>query len=266
MNWRARWLTGLAGLAWLAACALARAADDSLAQVIRQVKPSVVGIGAYLPTATPPIRFIGTGFVVGDGLTVLSAAHVIQQLQAADRARPDPSANKETIGVLIDLGGSTQFRGAAVVKLDSEHDLVRLRMGGQPLPALPLGDASSVVEGQAMAFTGFPLGMVLGLHHVTHRATISSITPVVMPASMASKLGNKAARQLRQPGYAVFQLDATAYPGSSGSPLYDANSGTVYGIVNMVYIKGLKESAISTPSGITYAIPGQFIGPLMRDP
>lgn len=235
--------------------------DAALVGIIAGVKPSIVGIGSYKKSRTPALRFIGTGFVVGDGLTVLTAAHVIAHLQAADN-----KGEKETIGVLIDMGASTQFRGAAVAKLDLEHDLARLRIGGDALPALTLGDSAQVREGQAMAFTGFPLGMVLGLHHVTHRAMVSSITPVIMPAASAAKLSAKQLAQLRQPGYAVFQLDAGAYPGSSGSPLYDAGTGTVYGIVNMVYVLSRKDSAATAPSGITYAIPANFVRELMLGP
>jgi S1-C subfamily serine protease len=29
-----------------------------------------------------------------------------------------------------------------------------------------------------------------------------------------------------------------SYPGNSGSPLYDVNSGEVLGVLNMVFIKG----------------------------
>jgi S1-C subfamily serine protease len=62
----------------------------------------------------------------------------------------------------------------------------------------------------------------------------------------------------------VFQLDGTAYPGNSGSPLYDPETGIVYGIINKVLIKGMKESALSHPSGITYAIPSNYVRSLLQ--
>ncbi|HEV7814403.1 MAG TPA: serine protease [Janthinobacterium sp.] len=231
---------------------------EQLVPVIERVKPSIVGIGSYQKTHSPALAFIGTGFVSGDGLTIVTAAHVVQKIREGD------SKDEETIGILSSTGDSTQFRGAVLVALDQEHDLAQLRIGGAPLPALQLGDSGKVSEGQAMAFTGFPLGMILGLHHVTHRAMVSSITPVVMPAPDAKKLDAKVVAQLQKPPFAVFQLDATAYPGSSGSPLYDAETGLVYGVISMVYVKGLKEAAITAPSGITYAIPGNFIRELLR--
>jgi S1-C subfamily serine protease len=64
--------------------------------------------------------------------------------------------------------------------------------------------------------------------------------------------------------YDVFQLDATAYPGNSGSPLYDIDSGKVIGIINKVFVQGSKENAISNPSGISYAIPSEHIKQLLN--
>jgi len=226
-------------------------AADQLVRVIDTVKPSIVGIGSYQKTRSPALIFIGTGFVVGDGLTVVTAAHVAQKMLDGE--------GNETIGILVGQGATAQFRSGVVSVLDKEHDLAQLRLSGVPLPALRLGDSGTVMEGQSMAFTGFPLGMVLGLHHVTHRATVSAITPVIIPTINAQKLDVKLLKQLQKPVYGVFQLDATAYPGSSGSPLYDPETGLVYGVINMVYVKGYKEAALTAPSGITYAIPGNFI-------
>ena len=66
-------------------------------------------------------------------------------------------------------------------------------------------------------------------------------------------------RRLTSGPFPVFQLDATAYPGNSGSPIYDPVTGDVLGIVNMVFVKGTKESALTQPSGITYAIPAKHL-------
>jgi S1-C subfamily serine protease len=63
--------------------------------------------------------------------------------------------------------------------------------------------------------------------------------------------------------YDVFQLDATAYPGNSGSPLYHVDTGKVIGIINKVFVQGTKENAVSNPSGISYAIPAEHIKRLL---
>ena len=62
----------------------------------------------------------------------------------------------------------------------------------------------------------------------------------------------------------MLQLDATAYPGNSGSPLYEVGSGQVVGVLNSVLVKSTKESALENPTGISYAIPIDYLNKLLR--
>ena len=142
---------------------------------------------------------------------------------------------------------------------DRNHDLAVLRIEGNALPALKIGSSETVREGQLIAFTGFPIGGALGFSPVTHRGMVSSITPIVLPGSNARQLNAKVIRSIKNGTFNIFQLDATAYPGNSGSPVFDQESGEVIGIINMVFVKGTKESALSHPSGITYAIPASYL-------
>ena len=61
----------------------------------------------------------------------------------------------------------------------------------------------------------------------------------------------------------MFQLDATAYPGNSGSPLYNPDTGAVIGIVNKVFVQESKENVLQKPSGISYAIPIRYARALL---
>jgi S1-C subfamily serine protease len=245
------------GAALAALLALAPARADSLVRTIAAVKPAVVGVGSFLRTRSPSVVFSGTGFAVGDGLSIITNAHVVPSNLDA--------AKMEELGVVVGAGQDVRFRAARLVALDREHDLAHLRLvDGPPLPALALGDSRAAAEGQALAFTGFPLGMVLGLNHVTHRATLSAITPIVMPSLSSRRLDARAITQLQRDPVKIFQLDGTAYPGNSGSPVYDAESGAVLGVINMVFVKGLKETAITSPSGISYAVPVQYVQELLR--
>jgi serine protease Do len=228
-----------------------------LTQTIEQVKPSIVGIGTFLKVRSPSVVFTGTGFAVADGRHVVTNAHVV--------ARELDEANKEARIVLVSRGGEPIARNADLLAVDKEHDIALLRISGDPLPAMRLGDSTKVREGQALAFTGFPIGMVLGFHPATHRGMVAAITPVALPGITARNLSAKSISRIRESAYRVFQLDGTAYPGNSGSPLYDPEDGTVYGIINSVFIQGTREAAISRPSGITYAIPGQYIRDMLRD-
>jgi len=239
-------------LLWWAGAGLHAA---TLPQTVAAVKPSIVGVGTQLQTRSPAIVFSGTGFVVGDGLSVITNAHVV----------PDKldAARMEQLGVVLPDGAGVRFRPVELVALDREHDLAHLRLEGAPLPALRLGDANTAAEGQDLAFTGFPLGMVLGLHPATHRALLAAITPVMQPSLSARRLDARAVARLQRTPFSIYQLDGTAYPGNSGSPLYDPATGQVVGVINMVFVKGLKESAISAPSGITYAIPVRHVQELL---
>jgi serine protease Do len=229
---------------------------DELSYTIKNIRPAIVGIGTFKKTRSPSVNFIGTGFSVSDGLNVITNAHVI--LDTLD------SENMESLGIITGKGEAKEFREAVLVAIDKEHDLAQLKINGTPLPVMELGDSDTVQEGQSLAFTGFPIGMILGFYPVTHRGMVSSITPVVMPALNSTKLDVKIITQLKKSPYAVFQLDGTAYPGNSGSPLYDPETGVVYGVINMVFVKGLKEAALSQPSGITYAIPGNYVRNLLQ--
>jgi len=221
------------------------------------VKASVVGIGTFQKTRAPPFRFLGTGFAVGDGATIITNAHVLPQTLDADGG--------EAITVLIPgPSREAQLRVATRGADDPVHDLATLRIPGPPLPALPIRDSESVREGESILFTGYPIGAVLGPFPATHRGMVSAITPIAIPAAHSSQLKPELIRRLGSGPFPVFQLDATAYPGNSGSPVYDPATGEVIGIINMVFVKGTKESALTQPSGITYAIPSRYLVELLK--
>ena len=92
---------------------------------------------------------------------------------------------------------------------------------------------------------------------------VAAISPIAIPQARSAELDSQVIRRLANGAYPIFQLDATAYPGNSGSPVYDPESGEVVGIINMVWVKGTKESALSQPSGITYAVPSKHLQDLL---
>jgi S1-C subfamily serine protease len=93
---------------------------------------------------------------------------------------------------------------------------------------------------------------------------VSAVAPVAIPSARANLLDPQLIRRLTGGAFEIFQLDATAYPGNSGSPLYDPDSGAVVGVINMVFVKGTKEAALTNPSGISYAIPSRHIADLLK--
>ena len=244
----------LCGTALLLMAASPARAD--LADTVAKVKPSVVLVGTYLATDSPRFRLRGTGFLVGQGNEVVTNAHVLP-------AEATASAPALVVQVRTTTG-QWQMREATLLARDNPRDLALLRMAGQPGPALAVGDSATVREGQELAFTGFPIGGVLGFSPVTHRALVASITEAVLPSPSADRLQPQAIRSLRDGSFTIFQLDATAYPGNSGSPLFSRDTGRVVGIINRVFVKGKKEDILRDPSAITYAVPVRYLRQLLE--
>ena len=226
-------------------------AFSALPELIQRVKPSVVAVGTFDKTRSPAFIMRGTGFAVANGNLIATNAHVIPPSLSA-------SGNEALVVRLPLENGASQQRIARLVTSDSSHDLAVLEVDGPPLPALRL-NTNLAREGQSVIFMGFPIGTVLGLSTVTHRAIISSVTPIALPGGNSQQLNERVIRQLKSGVFNVYQLDGTAYPGNSGGPLLDAETGEVVGIINMVFVKGTKEAALSQPSGISFAIPASHL-------
>jgi serine protease Do len=233
--------------------------SSDLPDLVERIRPSVVGVGTVYPPRQPNVKgesavYLATGFVVGDGLHIITNAHVT--------AVKLDTENNQTLAIFSGRGMDATAHSAIEVARDEEHDLVLLAIQGTRLPALTLGDSDTVREGQDIAFTGFPLGMALGLYPVTHRGIISAITPAAPPAARANQLNSVKIKRMRN-SFDSFQLDAIAYPGNSGSPVFELGSGRVIGVINSVLIKETREAALSQPTGITYAIPAKYIKTLI---
>lgn len=223
-----------------------------MADVIARVKPSVVVVGTFKATDNPRFRMRGTGFVVGDGRMVVTNAHVL----------PDASEDATNVSLVVQVRTAErelQMRQATVLEVDRLHDLALLRFEGAAAAPMAIRDSDTVREGQAVAFMGFPIGGVLGFTPVTHRGMVSSITPAILPAPTARQLTESTIAAARAGAFDIFQLDGTAYPGNSGGPMFDPERGDLLGVISMVLVKGTRESALSQPSGISYAVPSRHV-------
>jgi S1-C subfamily serine protease len=183
--------------------------------------------------------------VVGNGKYIVTNYHVVskeldirivQNFVALSGSGPSPTIHKMEI-----------------VAIDPVHDIAILSID-KTLPALKLANDNLVDAGTSVFFTGFPIGAVLGLYPATHQGIIAAITPDVNPARNANQLTLQMLERLKTP-FMVYQLDATAYPGNSGSPVFNRNNNEVVAIINKVFVSEGKESALTNPSGISYAIP-----------
>jgi serine protease Do len=234
-----------------------------LPSTIDKIRGSIVGVGTMIPTrrsqsGAAPVQLRGTGFVVGNGRHIITNYHVIPE-------KLDDLSNQQLV-VFVGRGKNSTMRTVKLIKSDPVHDLALLELkDGRPLPAMKLASKKyKVLEGQNIAFTGFPIGAVLGLQPTTHRGIISVITPIVLPQFSANTITAVQMMRMRQP-FDIYQLDATAYPGNSGSPVFDVESGAVIGVINSVVIKESKETILEKPSGISYAIPVEHVANLLKN-
>jgi S1-C subfamily serine protease len=216
-----------------------------LVDLIKQSKPSIVSIGLLTPLNSNASDILGTGFVVGNGQYIVTNHHVVAK-----------ELDAEIVQFYVALSGEgkkPKVHRMEIIDVDPEHDLAILKIK-QTLPAMKLATNDFTDAGTSIVMTGYPIGAVLGLYPATHTGIVAAIAPDVNPARNAKDLSAKRLGRLKEQ-FLIYQLDITAFPGNSGSPVYKRNTGEVIAVLNKVFVSAGKESALTSPSGISYAIP-----------
>jgi len=229
-------------------------AQADLVETIKKIKPAVVGLGVYRKTRVPPAVVLASGFIVADGLHVITNEHVVSRL-------PEGMDSSDMV-IFTGHGKQAVVRKVKLLEVDKIHDLAILKISGQPLPAFKLGNSETVEEGTPIAFTGYPIGAILGLYPATHSGTIAAMPPYIIPVNHASRLDAATIASLRDP-FRVFQLDAVSYPGNSGSAVYEQDSGKVVAVVSSGIVMNARKSTQINPGLITFAIPVKYVKQLM---
>jgi serine protease Do len=239
-----RALMALLGLAAAARAGGTARLPESFPDVVARVRLGLGAVGTCNPANHPPLVFNGSGFFIDNRGHFLTADHVIEGI----------AKRKHLADLHVFLPSDTEPEGhtAKVLARDARFDIAVLEVQGGDYCPLAIGDSAAAREGQSIAFSGFPFGLQLGLHPSTAVGIISSICPIAVPAVNSRQLDAETIEALRNP-FNIFQLDATAYPGNSGCPLYDPRTGKVLAIVNRAGISKTKERIIST--GMSYAMP-----------
>ena len=245
-----RWAAGMA-LAWHVAAPVHAQMNASDQAAIEKAVASLRWLETFsCPTLGNPMS------VRGMGTDAEIAAHMETSwsfARGAIEGLREPLSRRQSV-----------LRQAKLVHSDRNHDLALLRIEGGPLPPLTLGPPELAPQGSSIALIGFPIGGVFGFTPVVHRGIVAAVSRVALPASDARQLNPATVARLRDGPFEVYQLDATAYPGNSGGPLIDAESGQVIGVVNMVLVRSTRESALTNPTGITYAIPVRRVLDLLK--
>ena len=215
---------------------------------------STVAVAFHSPLKHTAPSIKGTGFAVFDGKYVVTNYHVVDQ-------DIDPTIVEYYVAMLPEADGFV-YQRLELVDIDIKHDLALLRVENA-LPPLELASDDLEPAGTDIAIFGYPLGAVLGLFPAVHKGIIATHTPDYMPVRDTRSLSSRQLSRLEKPDL-IYQLDITAYPGNSGSPVIDISSGKVIAVINKVYVKDGKESALSNPSGISYGIPVKHVNELLH--
>jgi len=154
---------------------------------------------------------LGSGFVISPDGYILTNAHVARD---ADK-------------IIVRLSDQRE-RPAKVIGVDDLTDVALLKIEGENLPTVKIGDSEALEVGEWVLAIGSPFG----LEHTATQGIVSAV-----------------GRNLPSGTYVPFiQSDVAVNPGSSGGPLFNLR-GEVVGINSQIY------SSTGGYMGLSFAIP-----------
>lgn len=169
----------------------------------------------------------GSGFILTADGYVLTNHHVIDGAQS----------------ITVTLSDGTEYT-AQLVGSDSVSDVALLKIDGQDLPAVSIGNSDDLEVGDQVAAIGNPLG------ELTSTQTVGYVSAKDRSVNTDGTIIN------------MLQTDAAINSGNSGGPLFNMN-GEVVGITTAKY-SGSTSSGASI-EGIGFAIPINDVMKLVDD-
>ncbi|MBE9156582.1 trypsin-like peptidase domain-containing protein [Nodosilinea sp. LEGE 06152] len=231
------------------AVAPSMSSPNLIADIVRQVEPSVVRIDASRTVRTnlPPMfqdpffrqffgnnmpapqqqqvqRGVGSGFITSADGRIVTNAHVVA---GADE-------------VQVTLSDGRSFSGQ-VMGADSVTDIAVIKIDAQNLPTVAISNSDQIQPGEWAIAIGNPLGLD------------STVTAGIISAT------GRSSRQVGVPDKRVnfIQTDAAINPGNSGGPLLNLN-GEVIG-VNTAIIQGAQGLGFAIPINTVQRISAELI-------
>lgn len=147
----------------------------------------------------------GTGFAIDTLGHILTCDHVI--------------ANRKSVTVAFPVNGRERNFPAEIVARNPAIDTAILKIDYAGLKPVQIGDSSGLRMGSFLAFVGYPLGYTVEAELAPSLTTgyVSALRKWrVMPAG---------------PRLRMIQIDCTVAIGTSGSPVFDPNTGAVIGMM-----------------------------------
>jgi len=202
----------------------------NIADVVAQVKPSVVAINTEVETFdffNRPFtqEGAGSGWIIDKNGIIVTNNHVVE--------------GAKTITVTMD-DGSTYTVNPSAVFTDALNDLAIIKIKAQNLPAVKIGDSSKLRVGEWVVAIGNALGQ--GIRATEGIASRKNVSIQVAPG---------------QTLYDLIETTAAINPGNSGGPLVNL-AGEVVGITSA-------KIATAGVEGMGYAISTETAVPIIEE-
>lgn len=188
--------------------------ETDIIAAVQRVKPAVVSVATLRIFRESifeaiPVRGMGSGIIFDSNGGILTNQHIVEDAQRVQVATPD----------------GKKFQGE-VVGSDAMSDIAVVRVDGEGLPTVKLGDSDQLVVGQIAIAIGNSLGFLLPGGSTVTMGVVSALKRHI-------HLENHMYEDL-------IQTDASINPGNSGGPLVDS-SGLVIGVntANIPFAQGI---------------------------
>ncbi|MBI2910534.1 MAG: trypsin-like peptidase domain-containing protein [Chloroflexi bacterium] len=207
-----------------------------VARVVQRARPAVVSIitravvGRDFFLEPVPLEGAGSGFIVDDRGYVVTNNHVVEGGQQ----------------IRVTLVDGRVFT-AGIVGRDPASDLAVIKIKGDNLPVVDMGDSERLQIGDWVVAIGNALNLPGG--------------PTVT-AGVVSALGRSVRADAQRTLHELIQTDAAISPGNSGGPLVNL-AGEVVGI-NTLVLRGTRGDA-SRAEGLGFSISINAARPVIED-
>lgn len=192
--------------------------ENDVIAAVEKVSPAVVSVATLRVIQeslfdTIPVRGLGSGIIFDSNGGILTNHHIVED---ADRVEVVTADGKKFHGEVL---GSDAMSDVAVVRVD-----------GEGLPAVKLGDSDKLAVGQIAIAIGNPYGFLLP----GPTATVGVISALKRHIHVEGHMYED-----------LVQTDAAINPGNSGGPLVDSGGSVI----------GVNTANIPFAQGIGFAIP-----------
>ncbi len=202
--------------------------ENAVIAAVDEVSPAVVTITPRGRDGAFVFESVGSGVIFDSDGWVVTNRHVV--------------CNAETL--TVQLADGQRYAGQ-IHGLDTLTDLAIVKIEGVDLPAVEIGNSSTLKVGQHAIAIGSPLGTF----------TNSVTTGVVSALGRQIDVDDTCSRSLRVESLRnLIQTDAAINPGNSGGALVDAEGDLI----------GINTAIAGDAQGIGFAIPINLARPIMQ--